>query len=376
MYIRILITFTIIASSFSVQSQVQRSAELYYSRYEGMLADQTKTCANLIRSFNQVSGNVEFIHQNPADSQNAIENSIVTGTVQNDSTLLKAFGQKKNLFSGIMTTEEISGNWTNRNGASSDFTLDATYPKGSMALDVSYLKSEMKLSDEKKDSPTATIELTFIYPKMGYPDPGIADSVQKIIKTGFFGQGLAPLQADSLLLAFEAEYYQNYHNQNQQWLETGGHSFSWEKLINTEVVYNSNYVLCLEFERYAYTGGAHGMSHMAYQVMNLKNGRLLTLQDIFVEGSEDKLSQLLTDQLKESNQINSDSLLTKTGYFVDTIIANRNIYVNGSGIGFVYNNYEIAPYSFGATNIFLKYSQISSILKPDSPVFDLSTPYL
>ncbi|HEY9114603.1 MAG TPA: RsiV family protein, partial [Bacteroidales bacterium] len=57
---------------------------------------------------------------------------------------------------------------------------------------------------------------------------------------------------------------------------------------------------------------------------------------------------------------------------VDSISPNRNIYVNGNGIGFLYNSYEIAPYSTGATNVFLEFSQIKDLLRRGTPVYNMS----
>jgi hypothetical protein len=54
--------------------------------------------------------------------------------------------------------------------------------------------------------------------------------------------------------------------------------------------------------------------------------------------------------------------LTDSGYFVDEIKPNENFYVTGEGVGFVYNHYEIAPYSFGATDIFLTKEGLKEIL--------------
>jgi len=373
---RILFGFIIFLLSLTAQAQVQRSPQLFYVRYEGSIGDQLTLSVNLIRSFNQVSGNFQYEIKDETSGTKLIETLTLSGQAKNDSVHLKEFGRKTNAFKSVLTSEQFSGVWTNQDEQAFDFVLNAKYPQGSMAFDVSYLHSEIMLDSKDKNSPTAHIELTLIYPKTGYTKPSVADSVMKVIKSAFFGEGLATTDPDSLLIAFEQEYYRNYREQNQPGPEPGGHSFSWEKMINTGVIYNSNHVLCLEFERYAYTGGAHGISNTSYRIVNLNDGSPITYQDVFIEGAYTLLSQLLTKKLRNDFEIPDDTLLKQAGFFVDHILPNHNLYINGNGIGFVYNSYEIAPYSFGATHVFLEFKQVDQLIKPTSPVYKLAHPVL
>jgi hypothetical protein len=175
-----------------------------------------------------------------------------------------------------------------------------------------------------------------------------------------------------MLVNFEKEYLGNYIDQNENWHEVGGASFNWEKMISMSIVYNNNYLLCLEYLKYAYSGGAHGMSNMAYDIIYLDDGRLLTFADVFDEGTEEALSALLTKQLRKDYNIPDEVNLKDAGFFVDKVDPNRNIYVTGNGVGFVYNSYEIAPYSQGATNIFLEFPQVKELVKKGTPVYGMT----
>jgi hypothetical protein len=376
MNIRILFALPTLFLSITLQSQVQLSPELFYGRYEGSVGENATGYANLLHSFNQVSGNIQYAVKNEGTGQNEQDIFMISGSANNDSVNMKAFSQKKASFKGLLTQDQFSGIWTNNENQAIDFVLKVNYPLGSMALDVSYLRSENVLAPKIKDSPSASIELTLLFPKKGYDNQAVADSVLKTIKSSFFGEGLVSSVPDSMLMAFEKEFYKNYREQNAQWLETGGHSFSWEKQIGMGVTYNSNNVLCLEFERYAYTGGAHGMSNTSYRIVNLNDGTPITYQDVFTEGADTLLSQLLTKKLRNNFEIPDDTLLKQAGFFVDRILPNHNLYINGNGIGFVYNSYEIAPYSFGATHIFLEFKQVDQLIKPTSPVYKLVHPVL
>ncbi|MFA5419018.1 MAG: DUF3298 domain-containing protein [Bacteroidales bacterium] len=376
MNISILFALPALFLSITLQSQVQHSPGLYYGRYEGRIGENATCSANLLRSFNQVSGNIQYEVTDVETGHIVQDIFVVTGSGNNDSVNMKAFNQKNASVKGLLTPDQFSGKWTTNENQAIDFVLNVNYPPGSMALDVSYLRSENTLAPKVKDSPSASIELTLLFPKRGHSQQAVADSVLKTIKSSFFGEGLVASVPDSMLMAFEKEFYKNYREQNAQWLENGGHSFSWEKQIGMGVTYNSNNVLCLEFERYAYTGGAHGMSNTSYRIVNLKDGTPITYQDVFIEGADSLLSQLLTKKLRNDFEIPDDTLLKQAGFFVDRIMPNHNLYINSNGIGFVYNSYEIAPYSFGATHLFLEFKQVDLLIKPTSPVYKLAHPVL
>ncbi len=372
MNIRLLIATTFLLFSGYLSAQVQHSPQLYYARYEGSVGEDIQATANLMRTFNLVSGSYRMSKKQPGDDSVIKKRMPLVGSVSNDTLYLNEMGQNDDLIVGELTTGQLNGYWMLSESNPTPFKMNASYPLGSIAFDVSYLSSELRLDSSRADSPTASIELTLVYPKADQMSEGVADSVLGHINKSFFGHGLAPSQPDSLLVAFESEYYNNYKKQNQQWLESGGHSFSWEKSVSTSVVYNSDYLLCLEFERYAYTGGAHGMSNTAYQVLNLHDGSQLDYLDVFVDNADSMLTVLLTQQLKANLSMPSDSSLKNYGYFVDEIQPNHNFYLEESGIGFLFNSYEIAPYSFGTTNIFLNFNQLLPILADKTTVYEMA----
>ncbi len=372
MFIRVITTASFIFSAFLANAQMQKSgSELFYGRYQGKTGQQTEACANLIRNEKQVYGNV-YLH-NPSSENTTQRTGInVSGNMIGDSVTLNELGNNTAIFTGILNPDALSGVYLTPENETIDFLLKVDYPEGSIPLDVSYLHSELELMPGKTDTPEATIELTLLYPLTYSTNPAISDSVLKKIQLEFFGSGQQPNSPDTMLLAYENEYYQNFRKQNQQWKETGGHSFSWEKMINTSVLYNSDYLLCMEFERYVFTGGTHGMSNIAYESINLLDGTSFTFENVFLPDSDSLLTQMLTAQLKSNRKLTVDGSLKQDGYFVDNLTPNHNMFINASGIGFTYNPYEIAPYSYGITQVHLPWEAIKSLLRTNTPIFALS----
>ena len=114
------------------------------------------------------------------------------------------------------------------------------------------------------------------------------------------------------------------------------------------------------------------METQDFKVMDLNTGQPLILKDIFVDGFEIPLTNILTEKLRKMNNLPRTSKLSEHGFFVDEVIPNTNFYVTGTGIGFFYNHYEIAPYANGPTDIFLPFGELTDILKKTSPLNTLS----
>jgi len=351
----------------------QSGNDLQYKRYEGNIGSDISITANIVRLFDKLTGNYQYSYLEDDGNMYYGKTIELSGEIdKNDSARLKEFGQKEYTFNGIWEKDTYAG----KSSATADkkvaFELKAYYPNGSMDFDVHYLRSEGKLNPTENNSPVAEIELTLLYPAEKYFEPRIIDSVKQIIINGFFGPDFQVESPDSMSIGFEQEYLGNYVKQNKNWHEQSGAAFNWEKSVSMGVIYNSSYMLCLEYLRYAYSGGAHGMTNISYDIIHLDQGKLLTYSDVFNDGADSLLSVLLTKQLRKDYSIPEEVSLKEAGFFVDQVKPNRNIYVDGNGVGFLFNSYEIAPYSQGATNIYLEFKQIKELVKMGTPVYQMS----
>ena len=365
---------TIILVLFSILVYGQQSKKtLQYKRFEGSIGADISITANIVRLFDKLAGNYQYSYLEDDGNMYFGKTIELSGKIdKNDSARLKEFGGKDYAFNGIMKDGVYSGKWNATDNKKVAFEMKEYYPNGSMDFEVYYLRSEGKLNTTESNPPVAEIELTLLFPEEKYFEPRIIDSVKQIITNGFFGPDFKSAIPDSMLTGFEQEYFDNYVKQNKNWHENSGASFNWEKTLSMSVIYNSSYMLCLEYLRYAYTGGAHGMTNISYDIIHLDQGKLLTYSDVFIEDADSSLSILLTKQLRKDYSIPEEVSLKEAGFFVDQVKPNRNIYVDGNGVGFLFNSYEIAPYSQGATNIYLEFKQIKDLVKMGTPVYQMS----
>lgn len=137
--------------------------------------------------------------------------------------------------------------------------------------------------------------------------------------------------------------------------------------INSSVVYNKPGALSLSIDYYINTGGAHPNSYARYFVFNPKTGKQLRLSDIFNNGFEDKLNKLIDRKFRELRNLkDTDRLDGEKGYLFDNFIKfNDNFIMTKDGINFFYNNYEIAPYAAGPTELKFTYKELEEILKQE-----------
>lgn len=360
--------------SINIFGQNQNASDKYYKRLEGKIGENINVTANIVRLFDNVSGNYIYYYLEGDNDLYYGKTVELNGKAEeNDSVILKEFGSKEYTFKGLIKDGQYDGEWNTGNNNALNFNMKEYYPKGSLAFEVYYLNSETRLDKQKKDSPTAQIELTLVFPNGKYFQSGITDSVEKIIMDSYFGKGFTLNNPQIMLEDFEYEYFTNYRKQAENRIQSSPtNSFNYQKQVNMSIVYNSNYLLCTEYLRYAYAGGSHGMSNLSYDIIDLNNGNKLNYADIFNIDSDSILSTILTKQLRQNYKIPDELSLKEAGFFVNTVKPSEILFVNSEGVGFVYNNYEIAPYSHGATTIILSYSKLEKLIKEGSPIYTLS----
>ncbi|NQU33900.1 MAG: DUF3298 domain-containing protein [Bacteroidetes bacterium] len=369
MKIKLLLTLFIILNTFNIIGQNNQENQIYYSRYEGVVDSNIMITANIVRLFDDLSGNYSYQQTGDIDTLNVVNTITIVGDVSDEIAMLKEYGQDEYTFSGKLNQNSFTGTWSSPHNDDIPFSISEKYPIGAMPFDVYYLHSEDQLTHDSANSPVAEIELTLIYP-LTISGNNIGDSVKHIIANGFFGANFFENNPDSMLTHFESEFYTNYKDQNSG-RPSNGASYNWQKIVNMSVIHNSDYLLCVEYLIYAYSGGAHGMTKISYDNVDLSLGNLLSYEDIFKVGTQDSLANIITKQLYIDKKIPSNISLKEAGYFVDIIEANHNFYIVNNGIGFLYNSYEIAPYSFGQTNIFIEFDKLKTLIIEDSPIFEI-----
>ena len=336
-----------------------------YQRLEGS-SDTGEMKANFIRQEDQISGNYEV-----SSSDDTITYDMAGEISQDNRAVLSPYGAETPALEGVLVDRKFTGIW-NYGTHKEKVELTELYPPGSIPLEVYYLHSEENLIEGNPETPSAEIELTMVYPVNNKNvTPEVTHKIQQII-AGHYTDKSEILNPDSVLVAAEQEFYNLYKEMDEEDWKDMEALFNWTQENDMSVLYNSNGLLSLEYLNYVYTGGAHGLTMTGHDIIDLNTGNLLTPEQIFRENTTEQLSALLTAQLRQDEGIPDSIPLVDAGYFVEKIDPVDNIYINGSGIGFTYAAYEIAPYSMGITQVFLSYRQLKALLKKDTLVWRLT----
>ncbi len=152
-------------------------------------------------------------------------------------------------------------------------------------------------------------------------------------------------------------------------------------------VFISERFVSVATQHYLFEGGAHGAASTSFDVIDLTTGRRLDFGDIFEgEGWKTGLSPLLKAELLRqrsfqdaqekavlgaglaggdadvSGSERSSTDLRSLGLFESDIVPSEDVFICGSGIGFEYDRYQIAPWYMGEFIIVLPWRELKPYL--------------
>lgn len=150
-----------------------------------------------------------------------------------------------------------------------------------------------------------------------------------------------------------------------------GMATGWEKNTTLEVIYNDNYFTTIAFYLDEYGGGAHGNFVRTYLILDLKNGKQISLSDVFDEKGLASLKDKLQDKALKFAKEQGASSLEDYGFFDPQIELTKNFTVTEKGLEFVYQQGEVAPHAMYPPSFLFEWNEIKDIMKADASVRSL-----
>jgi hypothetical protein len=130
-------------------------------------------------------------------------------------------------------------------------------------------------------------------------------------------------------------------------------------------------ILVVQRVREIYQGGAHGSREKEYYVLDTAAQKRLRLADFVPAASLGALRKLAEAELaavyagRTGQKPGESQTLRALGFFEDSAeIPADNFFLSPRGLGFAWNPYQIAPYSYGIIEITLPYARLRSLLTP------------
>lgn len=207
----------------------------------------------------------------------------------------------------------------------------------------------------EKQEPTS---ITIIYPQLD-DESEASFNINKGIESAlasqiaFFEEDTDGLTLNNAISQFENRFV-SFRNDFEP------EAAPWEVQINSEVVFQSKYVISIAVDNYTFTGGAHGNSAITLLNFDPKTGELLTQDDLINTFGD--LTKLVKQYFDEELSTRSSGVSVEY-FFGDDFRLPENIGFNDDGVIFLYNNYELTSFADGIIEFTIPYAEISKYLK-------------
>ena len=229
------------------------------------------------------------------------------------------------------------------------------------------------------DNPNCNLEIKFTYPSQ-WSDEKLLPELQKQFVLSYFGENYEGYTPEEAAHHYVEDYIAAYKELESDFKEDlskaderpVGAWYAYYEMSENSIDFDQQGILSYTVSFENYTGGAHGAHAYNHHVIDLQTAKPLTEADIFVEDYEEKLAQILVDQIAKQNNVANNKELENIGFFsIDEIFPNGNFMVDQTGITYSFNEYEIAAYVVGVTHVQLPYKEIRHLLRDDSPLSSL-----
>lgn len=332
----------------------------FYKRFEGRIDGDHDFVMHLVRNGDRIFGYYCYEKYGQTLFLNgtidAAGNFFLAEFPRSDGTLDEAVSTGS--FAGYFKKPDaIEGEWRSADEKKKfAFQAGETYGAGALPLSFYHLE-ERETLDSGDRSSSADVAYNLIC-----PDPKDRRPAAAKIRAALLSRN-----PENPLLELEArrdEFFDDFRGLADD--EIGG--AGWYQMIDMGVVLNDRGLLTLFAFQNEYSGGAHGGASTTYRTFALADGRLLALEDVFTPAGGKKIIALIDAELRRRDGLKANDRLSEHGYFSDEIPLAENWYVAIDGIGFFYNEYEIRPYAYGPSAVFLGWDRFKQFIRPDSPV--------
>jgi hypothetical protein len=197
------------------------------------------------------------------------------------------------------------------------------------------------------NKPQMTLSIDIFYP----PDP-----LKQIVQELLYGGQAPDVYRDNLIASYENQYFE------MRDVQSGEMSLNWEYTETIRLDAPLSKIMMLSRNREYYVGGAHGMREKQYFVIDTDGQKQLRLEDLIKTDAFPALNSRIEGELRVFSGIAPDEPLSQGGFFEDRVGIPENCFLTAEGLGFHWDQYEIAPYFMGPIEVLLPYGNIKDLL--------------
>lgn len=237
---------------------------------------------------------------------------------------------------------------------------------------------------EEENSPTCKISMDFNYIKSSNPADSITNLINAELMNCVSENKHTLLSPDAFVKEIVSGYITDYKSSLAELYEADKHNikdseelpgwYNYEYDIDTEATFSMVNILNYCVTTFQNTGGAHPNTFLKWININMNTGKILTKDDVFISGKENEICQLILKQLigETNKRMETDAMHTAEDLQEYGILLDSELYIpdyfriENDGITFLYNRYDIAPYSMGDFQLTVPYTEIKPYLHQET----------
>lgn len=196
----------------------------------------------------------------------------------------------------------------------------------------------------------------------------VCDKINDLIVVSMFGDEYSGMSVDDAVKSNMESTKEDYHKMiakvdSASKADGIGRGMALNNSFEYEGTFAESYkdMQSYECSLYAYMGGAHPNTIFKCLVFDMKTGNKVGISDLLVDGSEEEISNLIHEELLKGDAPDEEPF-----FFDEAKFFNDNILVSDEGITWLFNTYEIAPYSSGEQIATISWDALKPYLKDPS----------
>lgn len=231
-----------------------------------------------------------------------------------------------------------------------------------------------------KASPKCKVSIDYMYLEAGDEKDSISDIINSKIQSIAFGDAYGKMTPKEAIPAVVGKYTKDYRDKLTKFYEADIHNgvkpedipawYNYEYEITSELSLNNDSIWNFSVSTFMDTGGAHPNTTIKWANLLARSGKVLTKDVVFRKDKEKEIVGLImkhlideVNQRLETDTITSIEGLKENGALLDVeLYIPDNFLLLEDRISFLYNRYDIAPYSMGEFIIDVPYAEIETML--------------
>ena len=237
--------------------------------------------------------------------------------------------------------------------------------------------NETESVDYKGIKLNCNLQIVFTYPADCKNAAQLSD-LQRLFTGMFFPLQYANLSPQDAMKNFSEQYIRNFQSIKpedffeEDYIPEDEDHFVYKLNLENEILYNRNNFISFVVKNINYEGGAHGSNSIYGYVIDLNTGNFLTEEDFAGKNYKKNISSIIVNKIASARGFNDASQLEYVGYnAIEDIVSNDNFTIDDKGITYYFNEYEIAAYFVGITEVFIPYEELKAYITNDNPISSL-----